>query len=61
MTDSTIYKKSRPPGVYVSTADADLLAKIHRILESGKNVNVEIKKDTNGSPKVLKVSKEIAL
>ena len=35
-----------------------LIKKVHKILDDGKNV--EIKKDPNGKPKVLKVSKELA-
>jgi hypothetical protein len=44
--------------VMVSMEDATLIRKVHKILDSGKNV--EIRNDKDGKPKVLKVSKEIA-
>jgi len=43
--------------VLVSTKDAELIRKVHRILTAGKNV--EIKQDTEGKPKILRVSREI--
>ena len=42
----------------VSDEDIKMIKKVHRILDAGKNV--EIKKDPNGKPKILKVSKELA-
>ena len=42
----------------VTDEDIKMIKKVHRILDAGKNV--EIKKDPNGKPKVLKVSKELA-
>lgn len=45
-------------GDAVSEDDIKLIKKVHKILDDGKNV--EIKKDPNGKPKVLKVSKELA-
>lgn len=45
-------------GDAVSEDDIKLIKKVHRILEDGKNV--EIRKDPNGKPKILKVSKELA-
>ncbi len=46
------------PKVMVPQEDADMISKVHRILRSGKNV--EIKRDISGKAKVFKVSKEIA-
>ena len=43
--------------VLVPQEDAELIRKIHRILAAGKNV--EIRQDTRGRPKVLRVSKVI--
>ena len=43
--------------VPVSSADAEMIKKVHRILGTGKNV--EIRRDANGQPKVFKVSREI--
>ena len=45
-------------GDAVSEDDIKMIKKVHSILDAGKNV--EIKKDPNGKPKVLKVSKELA-
>ena len=42
----------------VSEEDIRMIKKVHRILAAGKNV--EIKRDTNGRPKFLKVSRELA-
>ena len=42
----------------VSMEDAAMIKKVHKILAAGKNV--EIRKDKDGKPKILKVSKEIA-
>ena len=42
----------------VTDEDIKMIKKVHRILDAGKNV--EIKKDPNGKPKILKVSKELA-
>ena len=55
-TQSSYYLRS-PQQVMVPAEDADMIRKVHRILRAGKNV--EIKQDTNGNPKVFKVSKEI--
>ena len=44
--------------VTVSREEANLLRKIQKIVQAGKNV--EIKGDKNGKIKVLKVSKELA-
>ena len=44
--------------VMVSMEDATMIRKVHKILATGKNV--EIRNDKDGKPKVLKVSKEIA-
>ena len=57
MTDNTVQKTGEQLRVMVPAADADMIRKVHRILKSGKNV--EIKQDTNGHTKVFKVSKEI--
>lgn len=46
----------KPPVVF-SQMDADIICKVHRILRTGKNV--EIKRDASGVPKVFSVSKEI--
>ena len=43
--------------VPVSSADAEMIKKVHRILGTGKNV--EIRQDSNGNPKIFKVSREI--
>ena len=53
----TQMKPKQHPQVMVPAEDADMIRKVHRILRAGKNV--EIKQDTNGNPKVFKVSKEI--
>jgi len=54
---STREKKNKPEEA-VSEEDIKMIKKVHRILDAGKNV--EIKKDPNGKPKILKVSKELA-
>ena len=46
------------PQVSVPRKDAEMIRKIHRILRAGKNV--EIKLDSLGTPKVFRVSREIA-
>ena len=43
--------------VPASSVDAEMIKKVHRILGTGKNV--EIRRDANGNPKVFKVSREI--
>jgi len=43
--------------VLVSPSEAEMLKKVYRILSTGKNV--EIRQDSNGNPKVFKVSREI--
>ena len=43
--------------VMVSPFEAEMLKKVYRILNTGKNV--EIRRDTDGKPKVFKVSREI--
>ena len=53
MTRVTAEKQIVP----VSSADAEMIKKVHRILGTGKNV--EIRRDANGQPKVFKVSREI--
>ncbi len=42
----------------VSDEDIKMIRKVHKILDAGKNV--EIKRDSSGKPKILKVSKELA-
>lgn len=59
MTEVTLPTANKPKGVLVPEADAALIKKVHKILNSGKNVNVEIRRDNSGNPKVFKVSKEI--
>ena len=43
--------------VLVSPSEAEMLKKVFRILNTGKNV--EIRRDVDGKPKVFKVSREI--
>jgi len=57
MTDNTVQKTGEQLRVMVPAADADMIRKVHRILKSGKNV--EIRVDAKGNTKVFKVSKEI--
>ena len=57
MTENSVQETGDQPRVMVSIADAEMIRKVHRILKSGKNV--EIRLDTKGNAKVLKVSKEI--
>ena len=57
MTENSVQKTGDQLRVMVSIADAEIIRKVHRILKSGKNV--EIRLDTKGNAKVLKVSKEI--
>jgi hypothetical protein len=57
MTDNTVQKTGEQLRVMVPAADADMIRKVHRILKSGKNV--EIRVDAKGNAKVFKVSKEI--
>ena len=57
MTENSVQKTGDQLRVMVSIADAEMIRKVHRILKSGKNV--EIRLDTKGNAKVLKVSKEI--
>ena len=45
------------PNVLVSSSEAEMLKKVFRILNTGKNV--EIRQDSNGNPKIFKVSREI--
>ncbi len=57
MTENSVQKTGDQLRVMVPIADAEMIKKVHRILKSGKNV--EIRLDTKGNAKVLKVSKEI--
>ena len=43
--------------VLVSPSEAEMLKKVYRILNTGKNV--EIRRDADGKPKIFKVSREI--
>ena len=45
------------PNVLVSSSEAEMLKKVYRILNTGKNV--EIRRDAEGKPKIFKVSREI--
>lgn len=45
------------PNVLVSQSEAEMLKKVFRILNTGKNV--EIRRDADGKPKIFKVSREI--
>ena len=55
------YTVKRPaedkPNVLVSSSEAEMLKKVSRILNTGKNV--EIRRDAEGKPKIFKVSREI--
>ncbi len=55
------YTVKRPaedkPNVLVSSSEAEMLKKVYRILNTGKNV--EIRRDAEGKPKIFKVSREI--
>ena len=55
------YTVKRPaedkPNVLVSSSEAEMLKKVFRILNTGKNV--EIRRDAEGKPKIFKVSREI--
>ena len=55
------YTVKRPaedkPNVLVSSSEAEMLKKVFRILNTGKNV--EIRRDADGKPKIFKVSREI--
>ena len=57
MIENSVQETGDQLRVMVSIADAEIIRKVHRILKSGKNV--EIRLDTKGNAKVLKVSKEI--
>ncbi|MBQ6481051.1 MAG: hypothetical protein IJI45_08040 [Anaerolineaceae bacterium] len=57
MTDNAVQKTGEQLRVMVPVADAEMIRKVHRILKSGKNV--EIRVDAKGNTKVFKVSKEI--
>lgn len=57
MTENSVQKTGDQLRVMVPIADAEMIKKVHRILKSGKNV--EIRLDTKGNAKVFKVSKEI--
>ena len=60
MTESSVQPCNRSiprSRVMVLSEDAEMIRKVHRILAAGKNV--EIKRDTRGKPKILRVSKEI--
>ena len=56
MSESRARGKPKPQ-VLVPVEDAEIIRKIHRILKTGKNV--EIKLDPGGNAKVFKVSREI--
>lgn len=45
------------PNVLVSPSEAEMLKKVFRILNTGKNV--EIRRAADGKPKIFKVSREI--
>ena len=55
------YTVKRPaedkPNVLVSSSEAEMLKKVYRILNTGKNV--EIRRDAEGKPKIFKASREI--
>ena len=57
MAESAVRKAGDQQRVMVPVADADMIRKVHRILKTGKNV--EIRQDTKGNTKVYKVSREI--
>lgn len=58
MNDSNMTRVTEEKQIVpVSSADAEMIKKVHRILGTGKNV--EIRRDANGQPKVFKVSREI--
>ncbi len=57
MTENSVQKTGDQLRVMVPVADAEMIRKVHRILKSGKNV--EIRVDAKGNTKVFKVSKEI--
>lgn len=57
MTETGVQKTGDQLRVMVPAADAEMIRKVHRILKSGKNV--EIRVDAKGNTKVFKVSKEI--
>ncbi len=58
MSNSTVTRPAEEKKtVMVSPSEAEMLKKVYRILNTGKNV--EIRRDTDGKPKVFKVSREI--
>ena len=58
MSNSTVTRPAEEKKtVMVSPSEAEILKKVYRILNTGKNV--EIRRDVDGKPKVFKVSREI--